>query len=77
MKTTILLTAFLGFIIAIHLKVENGKLQAELKSLIDQTETINYLKTEIYIKDSLTMNGDIFFRNQKEFSNFKKFYFNR
>ena len=79
MKTIIGLLFIICFIIIGNLKVENNAIRSDLNDLINQSDTIYHLKSEIYYRDSILLNYDEFLPNAKEKDvvTLKKFYFNR
>jgi hypothetical protein len=79
MKTTIGLLFIICFIIIGRLKVENNAIRSDLNDLINQSDTIYHLKSEIYYRDSILLNCDEFLpnANAKDVVTLKKFYFNR
>ena len=79
MKTTIGLLFIICFIIIGKLKVENNAIRSDLNDLINQSDTIYHLKSEIYYRDSILLNCDEFLPNakDKDVVTLKKFYFNR
>jgi hypothetical protein len=79
MKTTIGLLFIICFIIIGRLKVENNAIRSDLNDLINQSDTIYHLKSEIYYRDSILLNCDEFLPNakDKDVVTLKKFYFNR
>jgi hypothetical protein len=79
MKTLIGLLFIICFIIIGRLKVENNAIRSDLNDLINQSDTIYHLKSEIYYRDSILLNCDEFLPNakDKDVVTLKKFYFNR
>ena len=79
MKTLIGILFIICFIIIGKLKVENNAIRSDLNDLINQSDTIYHLKSEIYYRDSILLNCDEFLPNakDKDVVTLKKFYFNR
>ena len=77
MKSTIGLLFIICFVIIGKLKVENNAIRSDLKNYKDQDSTIHYLKTQIYLKDSIMQNIDVFIQNEKIERRVKQQYFKR
>ncbi len=65
-------------LLLIGLSVSFHRTKTKLNNeLLNKSDTIYLFKQQKYISDSLVMNGNIFFKREKDFNNFKKYYFRR
>lgn len=70
------LITFIFLLIGLLVKFHRSEIKLN-NELSLKSDTITLFKQQKYVSDSLVMNSDVFFKREKDFNNFKKYYFRR